>query len=397
MLLPHHKAVNAIDINALGAYIHHAGNHARKVEKRTMNTQEKQITQLYTSYFDRAADSAGFDFWMNQINSGASLLGIAYSFSRSDEYQSIYGGLSNQALINTIYDNMFNRAPDVEGNAYWLAQLESGQTSGDLIVNIISGAQGNDLLTLENTAIVARDWTSTNAYQPFVMADAQNAVNSIGEVQGNGVNITFKSDALLPFAPQLTAAISAAWAQWGNHGMLDLELNFSDLQSNVLAFASARNEFLTGQTSNGWSLTQSNMGTEINTGRDMNGDMSDGYIYIAMNLEQFFQYDTTSIMAHEIGHIIGFRTELYDFDQDYSTSTSWDQFLTFPDGTQQPGYFNGPEAMSVYGGPVPITGYYNATHPNGIGSIMDPTFSQGGVRFVGVLDKAMMHDIGVMV
>ena len=102
-------------------------------------------------------------------------------------------------------------------------------------------------------------------------------------------------------------------------------------------------------------------------------------------------------MAHEIGHGLGFRTEAFDFDQDYSTMTSWDQFLTFPNGVTGPAAFNGPEAVALYGGPVPVAGYYNATHTNNIGTLMDPAFGQGEVKLVGDLVKAMMHDAGIMV
>ena len=363
-----------------------------------MNSTENQIIKLYTGYMDRAADSEGLNFWIDQANSGGGILDIANAFAQSPEYQGIYGGLSNAALIDKIYDNLFGRDPDAGGLGYWTAQLESGVSSGRLIVDIMSGAQGNDKTILENTVIVSSDWTHANAHLPFVLADAKNAVNSIGKQQGNGVTVEFGSDVFLPDQAGWIADIAAAWAQWGNHGRLDVKLNFMDLGSDTLAFAYPRNELFTGQTNqNGVPITQSNVGIEINTGKDMNGDLPDIVITIAMSLGKFGLYDRVSISAHEIGHAIGFRTELFDFDQDYSTVTSWDQFLTFPNGTQQPGAFNGPEAGAIYGGPVPITGYYNATHPADIGSIMDPTFSQGEVRTVGVLDKAMMHDAGILV
>ena len=361
-----------------------------------MNATEEQIVNLYTGYLDRAPDRDGFNYWLNEAANGWTILDIANSFAQSSEYLSIYGGLSGEEFLVEIYDNLFDRLPDVEGKNYWLAQLDSGVSSARLIVDVISGARGNDRLTLQNTAIVAKDWTDHSPGQ-FVLADAQNAVRSIGEVQGNGVTIDF-ADSLLPWADQFTAAMQAAWAQWGNHGRLDVKLDYWDMSNNVLAFAYARNEFYTGQTNaNGVPITQSNVGVEINTGLDMNGDLPDINITIAMNPANFFNHDTTSVLAHEIGHGLGFRTELFDLDQDYSTITSWDQFLTFPNGTTGPAAFNGPEAMALYGGPVPITGYYNSTHPNGIGSIMDPTFGAGEVRVVGLLDKAMMRDIGVLI
>ena len=359
-----------------------------------MGANESQIIKIYLGYFGRAADREGFDFWQAQADAGAALVDIAYSFSLSDEYQSVYGGLSNVELLDEIYSNLFDRLPDAEGKAYWLNELANGKPVARLLVDVMSGAQGNDRIILENATIVSKDWTNST---PFDLAAAQNAISSIGEVQGNGVTVQL-ADALLPYETLLTDAMTAAWKQWGNHGRLDVKLDFLDLNSNTLAFATARNELFTGQTNqNGAPITQSNVGIEINTGMDMNGGLPDITITIAMNMAQFLQYDTTSILAHEIGHGLGFRTEAFDFDSDFSSMTSWDALITLPNGTTGQAFFNGPEAMSIYGGPVPITGYYNATHPDGIGSIMDPTFAQGEVRFVGVLDKAMMTDIGVMV
>ena len=359
-----------------------------------MTIIENQITSLYTGYFGRAADPAGLNFWVGQANAGGPLFDIANSFAAGSEYLSIYGGLANAQLLDQIYANLFDRLPDAEGQAYWLNELANGLPVGSLIVNVISGAQGDDRLTLENATIVSRDWTAST---PFDMAAAQNAISSIGEVQGDGVTIQF-AEALLPYETLLTNAMAAAWNQWGNHGRLDVKLDFLDLGNNTLAFAYAENELFTGLVdAYGTPITQSNVGIEVNTGRDMNGDLADIVITIAMEWGRFLQYDTVSILAHEIGHGLGFRTEAFDFDQDYSTMTSWDQRLTFPTGTQGPIYFDGSESTALYGGPVPITSYYNATHPAGIGSIMDPTFGAGEVRFVGLLDKAMMHDIGVIV
>ena len=354
-------------------------------------TNENIINKLYIGYFDRAYDPDGFNYWVSLANSGMSILDIANNFSLSAEYSLEYAGLDNYSLLNKIYNNLFNRDIDPEGLAYW---SEHGKPVGRLIVDIISGAQGNDAVTLTNTAIVTKDWATT---QPFVLEDAKNAVDSIGNVQGNGVTITFGNPVFASYQEIFTNAMTAAWKQWGNHGMLDVQLNFVDLGTNILAFATPRNEFFTGRvTIPGSPITQSNVGIEVNTGKDMNGDLPDITITVARNLSQFFQYDITSILAHEIGHGLGFRTELFDFDENYSTITSWDEYLTFPTGTQGIAHFNGPEAMEIYGGPVPITGYYNATHPIGTNSVMGPTFGIGEIRPVASLDLAMMVDIGII-
>ena len=355
-----------------------------------MTPNEAQITQLYIGYFNRAADQGGLDYWVGRAEAGMTLGQIAASFAVQPEFTAVYGGLSNPELIDRIYDNLFDRDPDAEGLAYWAAQLNSGVSPGELMINVISGAQGADKLRLDNAVIVAGSWTSST---PFTLEAAQNAVESIGEVQGDGVTIDFGSDVFLPEQAGWLADMAAAWAQWGNHGRLDVRLNFLDFNNNTLAFATARNEFFTGATT----VTQSNVGVEVNTGADMNGNLADMTITIAMSLGKFALYDRVSILAHEIGHGLGFRTEAFDFDEDYSTITSWDQWMAFPSGTQGQALFTGPEATALYGGPVPIVGYYNATHPlEGVPSVMVPTIGVGVIRSVTALDFAMMRDVGVM-
>lgn len=391
---------NTFEGHSCANCVENIGNNANSAN--IIPVGETQITKLYVGYFDRAPDSLGLKYWQGDLLNGVSLVDIATSFSSSPEYISMYGGLSYSNLIDKIYDNLFDRTPDVEGKQYWTTQLNSGVSSSRLIVDIISGAQGADKIRLENTTTVAGDWTSSNSTNAFSITNAQNAVNSIGENQGNGVNITFLNPQLLPYATILTTSLNAAWNQWGGHGMADIELNYIPLNNNTLAFAYARTELLTGNSTGlaftNIPLTQTTLGNEISTGLDMNGDLPDGRITITYNLDQFTKlFDPTTILAHELGHIIGFRSSLFPFEPNTTTATTWDSFLSFPTGMNGRAFFNGPSAVDYYSGPIPITGFYNATHPDGIGSIMDPFFSAGQVKSVGVLDTLMMEDIGIFI
>lgn len=363
-----------------------------------MTPAEKQITQLYVGYFGRAPDRPGFDFWLAQANAGGSLLDIANAFAQSPEYQSMYGGLNNGALIDAIYANLFDRAADAEGKAYWLNELQNGMSAGALIVNIINGAQGADKLMIENAAIVANDWMVSNQHLPFDTAAAKNAIDSINESQGDGLNLIF-TDAAQPYQNQITAAAKAAWAQLDAHSPVharaDIEFDFLDLGNNVLAFAEARMEALTAQTYYGTNVTQTGLALELTTGRDPNGDLPDGRITIAMNMTAFDTYDLASVLAHEFLHILGFRTEAFDFDGIYGITT-WDAWLSFPNGTTGPAFFNGPRAIEAYGGPVPLVGYYNATHTV-YGGVMDPSFGAYEVKSVGLVEIAMLADLGITV
>ena len=360
-----------------------------------MTPNEKQITQLYVGYFGRAADREGLAFWTAQLDAGAALVDIAYSFSQVSEYQAIYGGLSNGALVDLLYANMFDRVADAEGRAYWIDQLEQGKPSARLVVDMISGAQGSDKLKLDNTAIVADAWTSSTP-GPFDIEAARLAISTIDEIQpvGSGLTVNITSPELMPWADQLNAALKAAWYGWELHFpndvQIQIDLGYFPIQgtpgNELLASASTRMEVL---TESGYTLT--GLVQEINTGRDPNGFQSDGFINLHMEPGQFFsQFDATSVLRHEFGHMLAVRSGIVS-----GGLTSYDRHIKADGGFIR---FEGPETVLAYGGPVPIHhvgSFINWAHVDDGSLLMYPYFSGGEVRTVGAVDVAMLYDSGL--
>lgn len=131
----------------------------------------EQIEALYVSYFARAGDPAGMNYWMAQalgqmatgISMGQAILNVSAQFAQSAE-NAPYSALTTATLnpedtqqvalatsfIEKIYQNSFNRAADAGGVAYWLGQLFSGQsTFSAMVYNIDYGAQGSDQAILD--------------------------------------------------------------------------------------------------------------------------------------------------------------------------------------------------------------------------------------------------------
>ena len=115
----------------------------------------EQVTEIYVATFNRAPDLEGLVYWSNQ--SGFNTIEqIAESFFDQAETQAIYPAtLSNEELVNKIYNNVFNRDADSAGLAYWVGELSSGSISrGDMIIAIVNGAvnvpTGQDQRILDN-------------------------------------------------------------------------------------------------------------------------------------------------------------------------------------------------------------------------------------------------------
>ncbi|MCZ4271948.1 DUF4214 domain-containing protein [Maritalea porphyrae] len=158
---------------------------------------KEDITKIYVGYYDRAPDPAGLDYWIGRANAGMTLPEIAASFAVQAESIAKYPYLDNplvasaSVFVTTIYNNLFNRAPDTAGLAHWVAELAAGKAVGQMIIDIMSGAKddanGNDLTTLNNKVAVGIDFAAdlsevsgldyeNNAAAKVAASDALNGV-----------------------------------------------------------------------------------------------------------------------------------------------------------------------------------------------------------------------------
>jgi S-layer protein len=137
-------------------------------------TVAQQVQQLYVGTFGRASDKAGFDYWVNQVNTGALTINqVSDSFFAQPETQALYpSGTTNISFIWAVYQNAFHRVPDGAGAAYWDAQLTNNVISrGQFILAVLSGAKDAptatpptfDLSLITNQTIAAQYYTDSLA------------------------------------------------------------------------------------------------------------------------------------------------------------------------------------------------------------------------------------------
>jgi hypothetical protein len=87
-----------------------------------------QAYRLYQAAFARTPDKAGVGYWINALDSGASLFNVAQAFVDSDEFRAAYGvNPSNHDVVEKFYQNILHRAPDQAGLDYWVGVLDHKQ------------------------------------------------------------------------------------------------------------------------------------------------------------------------------------------------------------------------------------------------------------------------------
>jgi hypothetical protein len=98
----------------------------------------RPIVRLYQAMFNRKPDSAGLDYqvavYQGQAQqtgyNQATLMTVANPMSQSSEFTTKYPAtMSNVDFVTAVYSNVFRRAPDSAGGAYWVNQLDTGAST----------------------------------------------------------------------------------------------------------------------------------------------------------------------------------------------------------------------------------------------------------------------------
>lgn len=124
-------------------------------------SQVAAVQQLYVSYFGRPADPAGLDYWTNIVEAQKSTAAVSATFAASAEYKAAYEGKTNAQIVDQIYTNLFGRAADATGRAYWVDLLDKGTIKVDTIVYEVSiAALTTDKEAVENKVAAATAFTA---------------------------------------------------------------------------------------------------------------------------------------------------------------------------------------------------------------------------------------------
>ncbi len=158
-----------------------------------MATPAELIAQIYIGFYDRAPDPTGLQYWIGRLAAGVSTADIGDSFAASPEAQETYPYLKFPDLLSPddflaqVYMNVFGRAIDADGLAYYKGRLESGESAGSVVYSILGNASTNDgspdQVYLQNKVDAGLYWANESVDTPSVniyqddgfLTDAANA------------------------------------------------------------------------------------------------------------------------------------------------------------------------------------------------------------------------------
>jgi hypothetical protein len=105
------------------------------------------ITHYYVSILGREPDNAGLTYWHHRVlekqQQGQDVKSVfrdmAHFFFNSSEY--LGQAVSDARFITDLYWTFFQRAPDYHGMQFWLGQLASGVSRDDVMADFLYSSE----------------------------------------------------------------------------------------------------------------------------------------------------------------------------------------------------------------------------------------------------------------
>jgi len=96
------------------------------------------VTLVYNNVLGRAPDVGGYNYWVAQLSAGMPRGNMMVGFSESPEYQQTS---YNRVFVTMMYYGMLKRMPEQAGFDYWVGQLNAGASPLDLINGVLGATE----------------------------------------------------------------------------------------------------------------------------------------------------------------------------------------------------------------------------------------------------------------
>ena len=145
------------------------------------------VNRCYQVALDREADEAGYTDWTNQLNNGQSDGAfVAFGFVFSDEYKS--KNKSNEDFVKDMYTLFFGREADEAGYADWVGRLNAGESRESVFAGFTNSEEFYNLCSsygvTAGTHVEGYDRGQVNAVNMFVARMYKICLNRQGDQAG---------------------------------------------------------------------------------------------------------------------------------------------------------------------------------------------------------------------
>ncbi|MGH8418054.1 MAG: DUF4214 domain-containing protein [Pseudomonas sp.] len=177
-----------------------------------MTISQTKLAELYVSFFNRAPDSSGLTYWVDQLDNGPLTVEEISKNWISEQAEGLAkypSTLTDADFIAQIYQDTLGRGPDVDGLAYWQDQLANNSVDrGVFLAALINGAKANsspqgvlDAATLNNKAAAGV------AFADRGLNDLTLATKVVASVNSNPDTLT-AVQAVIKLAPNTDADLT---------------------------------------------------------------------------------------------------------------------------------------------------------------------------------------------
>ncbi|MEO3386284.1 DUF4214 domain-containing protein [Mesorhizobium sp. CAU 1741] len=102
------------------------------------------VALLYEAGFAREADTGGLNYWIDLNEGGMDLMSMAVLLLDSDEFTQRFGdddAMSASQFVNVMYMNVLNRPGETAGVDYWVGQMNAGASREAILLNFAISAE----------------------------------------------------------------------------------------------------------------------------------------------------------------------------------------------------------------------------------------------------------------
>ena len=177
-------------------------------------SEQQYISAMYVAGYDRAPDYEGYTYWQNQLAWPADQAAkdqFSSNFTGHPAFTTLYGGLSNNAFVQAIYENVLGQAGDAQGIVYWTTKLQEGMTRAEFLTAFVETALTVEINSTNFPTLSPAELQAAQQRQDFLINKASVGIyfaTKLGSASNLSPGTDANSLASLNLDPAYKASIS---------------------------------------------------------------------------------------------------------------------------------------------------------------------------------------------